>query len=58
LDLLLAGRDPQELFAKDGLVDELKKAPSERILNTELDVGKSVAKATPTAATAARRRRF
>jgi putative transposase len=37
LDQLLAGRDPQELFAKDGLVDELKKALSERILNTELD---------------------
>ncbi len=37
LDQLLAGRDPQELFAKDGLVDELKKALSERLLNTELD---------------------
>lgn len=37
LDQLLAGRDPQELFSKDGLVDELKKALSERILNTELD---------------------
>ena len=33
----MAGRDPQELFGKDGLVDELKKALSERILNTELD---------------------
>ena len=37
LDQLLAGRDPRELFAKNGLVDELKKAISERILNTELD---------------------
>lgn len=37
LDQLLAGRDPKDLFAKDGLVDELKKALSERILNTELD---------------------
>ncbi len=37
LDQLLAGRDPRDLFAKDGLVDELKKALSERILNTELD---------------------
>ena len=37
LDDLLAGRDPQEVFAKDGLVDELKKALSERILNAELD---------------------
>ncbi len=37
LDQLLAGRDPQELFGKNGLVDELKKALSERILRTELD---------------------
>src|SRR6516162_1990012 len=37
LDQLLAGRDPKDLFNKDGLVDELKKALSERILNTELD---------------------
>src|SRR3954447_11713984 len=37
LDQLLAGRDPKELFNKDGLVDELKKALSERILNTEID---------------------
>lgn len=37
LDRLLAGRDPQDLFAKDGLVDELKKALSERLLNAELD---------------------
>lgn len=37
LDQLLAGRDPNELFAKDGLLDDLKKALSERILNAELD---------------------
>ena len=37
LDQLLAGRDPNEVFAKDGLLDDLKKALSERILNTELD---------------------
>jgi putative transposase len=37
LDQLLAGRDPGELFAKDGLLDELKKALSERILNAEID---------------------
>ncbi len=37
LDQLLADRDPQDLFAKDGLVDELKKALSERLLNAELD---------------------
>ena len=37
LDQLLAGRDPNEVFAKDGLLDDLKKALSERLLNTELD---------------------
>ena len=37
LDQLLAGRDPQELFAKDGLLAELKKALSERMLSAELD---------------------
>jgi putative transposase len=26
LDQLLSGRDPRELFSKDGLFDELKKA--------------------------------
>ena len=30
LDQLLAGRDATELFAKDGLIDELKKALAER----------------------------
>ena len=37
LDQLLAGRDPSDVFAKDGLLDDLKKALSERILNAELD---------------------
>ncbi len=37
LDQLLAGRDPQDLFAKGGLVDDLKKALTERLLNAELD---------------------
>jgi putative transposase len=37
LDQLLEGRDPKELFAKEGLLHELKKALSERILNAELD---------------------
>ena len=37
LDQLLAGREPHELFAKDGLLDELKKALSERMLSAELD---------------------
>ncbi len=35
LDLLLAGRNPGELFARDGLIDELKKALSERMLSAE-----------------------
>ena len=37
MDQLLAGREPNEIFAKEGLLDELKKALSERILNVELD---------------------
>ena len=37
LDQLLGGRDPKDVFNKDGLVDELKKALSEQILNAELD---------------------
>jgi putative transposase len=37
LDQLLAGRDPNEVLARDGLLDDLKRALSERILNTELD---------------------
>lgn len=37
LEQLLAGRDRKEVFAKDGLLDDLKKALSERILNAELD---------------------
>ncbi|MQU75497.1 hypothetical protein GHK29_12800, partial [Sinorhizobium medicae] len=32
LDQLLAGRDPSEVFGKDGLLDDLMKALSERIL--------------------------
>src|SRR3954465_12211138 len=37
LDRLLAGRDPQAALAKDGLVDELKRALAERALNAEMD---------------------
>ena len=37
LDQLLDGRDPKEVFNKDGLFDELKKAPAERVLNAEID---------------------
>ncbi len=34
---LLAGRDPSEVFTRDGLLDELKRALAERMLNAELD---------------------
>jgi putative transposase len=37
LDRLLAGRDPQTALAKDGLIDELKRALTERALNAEMD---------------------
>jgi putative transposase len=37
LDQLLAGADPKTAFAKDGLLDELKKAFAERALNAEMD---------------------
>ena len=37
LDQLLVGREPQDLFAKNGLIDELKKALSERMLAAELE---------------------
>jgi len=37
LDRLFAGRDPQDLFAEHGLLDELKKTLSERMLSAELD---------------------
>jgi putative transposase len=35
LDQLLAGREPQELFAKGGLIYDLKKALSERMQAAE-----------------------
>ena len=37
LDQLLAGADPKTAFAKDGLLNELKKAFAERALNAEID---------------------
>ena len=37
LDALLAGRDPKSVFASEGLLDELKKALAERILDAEMD---------------------
>ena len=37
LDQLLAGRDPRSAFDPNGLLDGLKKALAERVLNTEMD---------------------
>jgi hypothetical protein len=37
LDQLLAGTDAKMAFEKDGLLDELKKALAERVLNAEMD---------------------
>ena len=37
LDQLLEGRDPETVFTQDGLLDELKKGLSERVLNAEFD---------------------
>ncbi|MDN3628028.1 transposase, partial [Methylobacterium isbiliense] len=37
LDQLLAGADPKRAFEADGLLDELKKALAERVLNAEMD---------------------
>ena len=58
LDQLLAGRDPKEFFAKDGLFDELKKALAERALNAEIDehLAGEARRAKPTAATAIRQK--
>jgi putative transposase len=38
LDELLAGRDPQTVLSSKGLLGDLQKALTERILNTEMDV--------------------
>ena len=37
IEELLDGKDPQQVFAQDGLLDELKRALAERILNAEMD---------------------
>src|SRR5712691_6056798 len=37
LDQLLAGADPKTAFHPNGLIDELKKALAERVLNAEMD---------------------
>ena len=48
LDHLLAGREPQELFARGGLIDDLKEAFSERMRAAEQeDHLESVAEAAP-----------
>src|SRR2546423_8529304 len=37
LDQLLAGADPKTAFDPNGLLDDLKKALAERVLNAEMD---------------------
>ena len=37
LDQLLAGADPKTVFDPSGLLDDLKKALAERVLNAEMD---------------------
>jgi hypothetical protein len=44
LDRLLAGRDPNEVFAKDGLLDDLKKAPGLLLRNGLLSTGYRIAR--------------
>src|SRR5215471_5142561 len=39
LDQLLAGADPKTVFDPNGLLDDLKKALAERVLNAEMDGG-------------------
>jgi putative transposase len=55
LDQLLEGSDPKTVFESDGLVDELKKALAERILDAEMDVWRELA---GTTATVTARRQF
>ena len=60
LDQFLAGSDPRAALADGGLLDGLKKALAERVLNAELDRRISTAAsrtAAPTAATATAPRR-
>ena len=37
IDELLSGSDPKSIFDPNGLLDHLKKAFAERVLNAELD---------------------
>jgi hypothetical protein len=59
LDRLLAGRDPQTALAKDGLIDELKRALTERAPNAERTTTSTARplRVAPTAATATAGRR-
>ena len=58
LDELLAGHDAKTVFENDGLLDELKKALAERILNAEMDhhLGQDGSRRPATTATARARR--
>ena len=59
LDQLLSGRDPKEVFCKDGLFDELKKALAERVLTPSWTIISKARRrrANPIIAMAIRRRR-
>jgi len=59
LDELLAGCDPKTVFESDGLLDDLKKALAERMLNAELEqhLGQAAEQAAGTTATGAAPRR-
>jgi hypothetical protein len=56
LDQLLAGTDPKTAFDPNGLLDGLKKALAERVLNAEMDHHLD-GEGRATAATATARRR-
>jgi putative transposase len=59
LDQLLEGCDPQAVFSKDGLFDELKKSLAHRVLNAERDdhLEGEAAEGRTNVVTATRRRR-
>ncbi|CUH77642.1 Transposase [Tritonibacter multivorans] len=47
LDQLMEGRNPGDLFGKDGILQELTKALAERALSTELDAHLTEERADP-----------
>jgi putative transposase len=55
LDQLLAGADPRTAFDPNGLLDRLKKALAERMLNAGMDHHLRASRATAATATAPRR---